>query len=90
MQVQWSAFGLDQADLAAAYVAQFNVTAALDLYERFTEGALLLSDRPYIGRTGRVPGTREYVAHPNYIMIYTVHTDRIIIDNIVHSRPEYP
>ncbi|QQR39557.1 type II toxin-antitoxin system RelE/ParE family toxin [Devosia rhizoryzae] len=76
--------------MAAAYVAQFNVTAALSLYERFAEVALLLSDRPYMGRPGRVAGTREYVAHPNYIMIYTVHTDRIIIDNVVHSRREYP
>jgi toxin ParE1/3/4 len=90
MHVQWSALALDQADLAAAYIAQFNSTAALDLYDRFAEVALLLSDRPYIGRPGRVEGTREYVAHPNYILIYSVQSDRVLIEGVVHSRREYP
>lgn len=90
MQVEWSAYALDQADLAVAYISQFNERAALDLFDRFADVARLLSDRPYLGRPGRLEGTREYVAHPNYIVIYTVLTDQVLIDNVLHSRREYP
>jgi toxin ParE1/3/4 len=41
-------------------------------------------------RTGRVTGTRELVAHPNYIIIYRVASDRIEIVAIVHARQQYP
>ncbi|MFZ4623288.1 MAG: hypothetical protein ACOYNF_03525 [Rhodoferax sp.] len=31
--------------------------------------AALLDQHPMLGRVGRVKGTRELVAHPNYILI---------------------
>ena len=45
---------------------------------------------PYANRPGRVPGTREKIAHPNYIVIYRVATNKVEILNIVHSRKNYP
>ena len=41
-------------------------------------------------RSGRVPGTREAVAHPNYILIYKVGADAVEIVNVIHSRRQYP
>ncbi|WP_265258179.1 hypothetical protein [Verminephrobacter aporrectodeae] len=38
----------------------------------------------------RVPGLREIVAHPNYIVLYRVAADRIEIINRVHARREFP
>jgi toxin ParE1/3/4 len=41
-------------------------------------------------RSGRVPGTREAVVHPNYILVYHVTADAVEIISLVHARQEYP
>jgi plasmid stabilization system protein ParE len=41
-------------------------------------------------RTGRLPGTREIVAHPNYIVVYRVLIDRIVVEAVIHARQKYP
>ena len=41
-------------------------------------------------RASRVPGTREAVVHPNYILIYRVVSDAVEIVNVIHSRQQYP
>ena len=38
----------------------------------------------------RIPGLREIIAHPNYIMLYRVLKDRIEVVNVVHARREFP
>jgi plasmid stabilization system protein ParE len=37
-----------------------------------------------------VPGLREIVAHPNYVLLYHVAADRIEVVNVVHTRREFP
>jgi plasmid stabilization system protein ParE len=37
-----------------------------------------------------VPGTREIIAHPNYIVIYQVMAERIEVVSVLHARQEYP
>jgi len=43
------------------YLANKNPYAAKVLYERIKDAAASLINNPYIGRPGRVPGTRELV-----------------------------
>ena len=50
-----------------AYIAQDNPSAALALDELLSERAARLIDHPQLGQPGRVAGTRELVAHRNYI-----------------------
>lgn len=90
MLVEWSVRALDQSDQAIGYINRFNEKAAQDLYSRFEDVAQLLGQQPYVGRKGRVEGTREFVAHPNYILVYVVLSDRIRIEGVLHSRREYP
>jgi len=45
---------------------------------------------PYLFRVGRKLGTREYVVHPNYIVVYAVTKDSIKIVRILHAKQEYP
>ncbi len=45
---------------------------------------------PMAGRPGRVAGTREWVVHPNYIMIYRLSRTHIIILRFLHARQLYP
>jgi plasmid stabilization system protein ParE len=38
----------------------------------------------------RIPGTRELVVHPNYLVIYRVAASAIEIINVLHARQQYP
>lgn len=58
-------------------------TLVAELTERLTL-------HPYIYRPGRVAGTREAVVHPNYIIVYRVAQDHILIVAVVHARQQYP
>ena len=40
-------------------------------------------------RPARVPGTREAIVHPNYILVYRV-GETIDILAVLHSRQQYP
>lgn len=64
--------------------------AALALDELFSEKAALLLHHPGLGRTGRVPGTRELVAHRNYILIYDTASDTVRILRVLHAARQWP
>ncbi len=72
------------------YIAERNLPAALAMRRRIEDAVLPLSEHPYLFRLGRVPGTREVVAHPNYIVIYRVQIDCIEVVDVVHSRQQFP
>lgn len=48
------------------------------------------AEHPYLFRTGRISGTREIVAHPNYVLIYCVTAEHIEVLDVLHSRQQYP
>jgi toxin ParE1/3/4 len=55
------------------FVGERNPLAAEKLWHLLHDSVLPLSEHPYLYKqSGRVPGTREIVAHPNYIIIYQV------------------
>ena len=72
------------------YISQRNPIAAGKLEQTINEAVEKLAESPYSARSGRVVGTREKIAHPNYIIVYRVFTDKIEILNIVHSSRNYP
>lgn len=69
LPIRWNAKALDELDAIAGYIAQFNPIAAEDLQALIEASVLPLSEHPYLYRMGRVAGTRELVAHPNYIVV---------------------
>lgn len=72
------------------YIAQDNPTAALALDELFSEKAALLTEYPEIGRPGRVAGTRELVAHRNYILVYDVADKLVRVLRVLHTARLWP
>jgi len=55
------------------------------------EDAILpLRKHPYLFRPGRVAGTRELVAHPNYVIVYRVTETTIEVLSVLHARQHYP
>ena len=72
------------------YVAARNPAAARRLRELIETAVLKLPPHPYLFREGRVPGTREMVVHPNYIVVYRVTEAAIEIVSVLHARQQYP
>lgn len=72
------------------YIVQHAPAAALALDELFSEKASLLIDHPNLGRTGRVPATRELVAHRNYILVYDLSGDAVRVLRLLHAARQWP
>ena len=81
-----------RADLAAIirYIAEHDIPAARRLKSHLESVVLPLAEHPYLYRPGRVAGTRELVAHPNFILVYRVKADCVEVVSVLHSRQEYP
>nr|WP_277762145.1 type II toxin-antitoxin system RelE/ParE family toxin [Pseudomonas sp. A34-9] len=68
---------------------QHNSNASTSMKSKVGAAAQRLSSIPYGYRSGRVPGTREMVIPPNYLLVYRVN-GRIKILTLVHTRQKYP
>ena len=90
LSLVWRAGALDDLDTILTFIADRNVAAAAHLQEAIEACAERLPEHPYLYRPGRVPGTREAVVHPNYIIVYRVTADAVEILSLVHARREYP
>lgn len=75
----WRESALDDLESIHHYIAERNWAAAEQLQEASGACVERLSEHPFLYRPGRVPGTREAVVHPNYI-----------VKRVVHARQEYP
>lgn len=71
-ELRWTLEAIQDREAIYDYVEADNPIAALALDELFEEKAGRLIDHPGLGRLGRIAGTRELVAHQNYILIYDV------------------
>ena len=69
MKVLWTPQALqDRLDIWE-YIATDNPIAASRMDELFSDAAARLADHPNLGRAGRIAGTRELVAHGNYLLV---------------------
>lgn len=73
-----------------AYIAQDNPRAAVELGDMLMEKAAMLDQQPAMGRVGRVKGTRELVAHPNYIVIYRIVGKAVEVLRVKHAAQKWP
>lgn len=89
LAIEWS----DEAQLdlveIQSYIEQFSPIAAQTLRKTIETCVEQLPLLPYAFPVGRIPGTREYVVHPNYIIVYRV-ASAIEVLRILHTRQLYP
>lgn len=90
LRLVWSVKALDDLQQIVGYIADRNPSAAERLQDTIEHTAERLPSHPYLFRPGRVPGTREAVVHPNYILVYRVGGESIDVLAIVHARQRYP
>ncbi|AEF20721.1 MULTISPECIES: type II toxin-antitoxin system RelE/ParE family toxin [Pseudomonas] len=90
LPIVWRATARDDLLQIIRYIANEDPKAARQLKERLESVVLPLAEHPYLYRFGRVPGTRELIAHPNYILVYRVAADAVEVVNVLHARQQYP
>lgn len=73
-----------------AYIAKDNLRAAIDMGDMLIEKAAQLDRNPMQGRIGRVKGTRELVAHPNYLVIYRIVGKTVEVLRVKHAAQQWP
>jgi toxin ParE1/3/4 len=88
--VTWRPSAAAQYTQALDYIAERNEAAAKHLEERIIKSMKVLETAPGAGRPGRVPNTREWVVHPNYLVIYRISRAGITILRFLHARQRYP
>ena len=72
------------------YIETRDVRAALELDKLFSTKANKLTAVPQLGKPGRVPGTRELVAHKRYVLVYEVAGDQIQVLRVLHTAGKWP
>jgi plasmid stabilization system protein ParE len=56
----------------------------------FSDAAARLVDFPKLGRTGRIPGTRELIPHESYRLVYEVEGETLWVLALVHTARRWP
>ncbi|GAA0691062.1 type II toxin-antitoxin system RelE/ParE family toxin [Dyella marensis] len=81
-----------RADLLAIidYISDDNPDAAQRLKDDIETRVAGLPAQPKLYRTGRVPGTREMVVHPNYVVVYAELGNVIAILRVLHAAQQWP
>lgn len=90
MKLFWTRRARQNRKSIREYIAQENPTAALDLDELLAEKAARLLDHPQLGRPGRAVGTRELIAHRNYIVVYDIAGQQVRILRVLHAAQQWP
>jgi len=91
LPIVWSSDAENDLAEIISFVGERNPLAAEKLWNMLHDSVLPLSDHPYLYRKSEhVPGTREIVAHPNYVVVYQVKADVIDVLRVLHSRQKYP
>ena len=90
MKLVWTQPAREDRQAIREYIAADNPGAAVDLDELLSEKAARLVDHPGLGRPGRLQGTRELVAHRNYILIYDLAGDLVRVLRVLHVARQWP
>ncbi|MFN3474271.1 MAG: type II toxin-antitoxin system RelE/ParE family toxin [Blastomonas sp.] len=90
MRLIWTIEAQADHDDIIGYIADRNPDAAERLKKLFDGCAKQLLEFPRMHRAGRVAGTREAIVHPNYLLIYNIEPDAIVITAVLHARQQYP
>jgi toxin ParE1/3/4 len=91
MQVRWLRAALLNLDEEAAYIATEDPAAARLVVRRIVTAVNLLAGQPALGKSGRLPGTRELlVPKTRYLIPYRIRADQIEILRVFHTSRKPP
>jgi addiction module RelE/StbE family toxin len=91
LPIEWQA--LADADLLEIldFIGDRNEQAAEQLFARIAHALEQVAEHPYLYKPSqRIPGLREIVVHPNYVVFYRVAETCIEVVSVAHVRLEFP
>lgn len=90
MRVRWLRTALRNLDDHAAYIAKDDPRAAQNAVERVRAAVDHLADHPEMGRSGRVPPTRELIVGGTpWVVVYRVRSTVEIL-RVLHAAQSWP
>jgi toxin ParE1/3/4 len=91
MKVVWSRRAIGNLVALRDYIAEDSPRNAARVADRILDAVELLTRQPYIGRPGRITGTRELVvAGSSYVIPYRVREGRLELLAVFHGRQRWP
>lgn len=91
MKVRWLPIARAERDAQLDYIAEQSLSASVKQEARVLEQTEALADNPFLGRPGRVEGTRELVlSRTRFIAIYRVTEVEVLIERFLHSAQDWP
>ena len=91
MRVRWLIKAVNDLEDLHEYIAVDNPIAASEQVEIILKAVTRLNDNAYIGRSGRVNGTRELVIPKTpYIAAYRTRDDVVEILRVLHGARKWP
>ena len=91
MRVRWLRRALRNLDEEAEYIARDDPDAAAQMVDRIATSVERLATHPALGRTGRVPSTRELVVSGTpYVVPYRVRGETVEILRVFHGARKWP
>ena len=90
MRLVWTLLAREDRKAIREYIAADNPSAALNFDELLSEKAVRLADYPGLGRPGRLQGTREFVVHRNYMVVYDIAGNVVRVLRVLHAARRWP
>jgi toxin ParE1/3/4 len=91
MKIVWLRRSIWHLKSIKTFISADNPDAASALLTRIYDGANRLATFPEMGRTGRIPGTRELpILNSPYIIVYKVFDEKIEIMAVFHGARRWP
>lgn len=91
MRLRWTRAARQDRERIYAFIEAENAEAALQLDDRFGDSARRLIEFPYMGRNGRVAGTRELsISGSRHLLVYRIEADTIWIVRVIHTSRAWP
>jgi len=72
------------------YIATDNPQAAARMDELFSDSANRLIEHPKLGRAGKIPSTRELVAHEHYRLVHEIENETVWVLTLIHTARLWP
>lgn len=91
-RIEWRPLAIEDLRAIVQYIGKSNPTRARSFGKELHDKTTPLAQHPELGRPGRLPGTRELIAHPNYIIFYRVLSKArtIQILRVKHAAQKFP
>lgn len=90
MKVIWTPEALQDRIDIWDHIAADNPRAAARMDTLFSNAAALLVDHPKLGRSGRIEGTREWLPHASYRLVYEIDGETVWLLALVHTARLWP